>query len=254
MYIDTHCHLYLEPFESDMDSVIASAHNLEVKKMLIPNIDMDSIRGMHFLCERYPDSCYPMMGLHPCEVKENYKNILDQMILLFDQRKYIAVGECGLDYYWDKTYIIQQAEALQIQIQWAKEKKLPIVLHTRDSINDTLEIIEKAQDGQLSGVFHCFSGSIEQAQRIINAGFKISMGGVITYKNVQLEKVLLDIGLDHIMLETDAPFLSPAPHRGKRNSPEYIPIIAQRIAEIVQMPKAEIAAITTRNAYQLFQL
>jgi len=253
--IDTHTHLYAEQFDEDRDIVIQNAINSGVQKLLLPNIDLTSIEGMHQLVNDYPENCYPMMGLHPCSVDQNYKDVLTEMKNLLDTRNYIAVGEIGMDLYWDKTYINEQADALKIQIEWAKSKQLPIVIHVRDAFDEIFEIIDPLNDDKLSGVFHCFTGNKEQADKIINYGqFKLGLGGVLTFKNSGLDKVITEIDTQHLILETDSPYLSPTPHRGKRNESQYVNLVASKLAEIKELSITEIDSITTLNTEEVFNL
>lgn len=259
--IDTHCHLYYNPFDEDRDSMLQNAMKAGVQKFLLPNVDADSIPLMHQLCEQYPQNCFAMMGLHPCSVKENYlqdlawvEQYLFQQSSPFSFSKFVAVGEIGLDYYWDKTFIAQQKDAFRKQIQWAKQLQLPIAVHARDSLDDILQIIEEEQDGTLKGVLHCFTGNIQQAQKGIDLGFYLGIGGVVTFKNSGLDKVVEQISLKYLVLETDAPYLSPVPFRGKRNESAYIKIIAEKLSQIKQVTLNEISAVTTENAIKLFKL
>ncbi|GIV44739.1 MAG: TatD family hydrolase [Bacteroidia bacterium] len=253
-FIDTHTHLFDEQFQKDIDIVIQNAKNANLKACFLPNVDEQTIPAMMSLAQKYPHFCYPMLGLHPCSVKENYQEVLDNMFALFQKYTFWGIGETGLDYYWDKTYIHQQKNALIIQAEWAKEKHLPLILHTRDAMYDTIQIIKSCQNGNLKGIFHCFSGSYEQAKEILKLGFLLGIGGVVTYKNTKLPETLSKIPLEFIVLETDAPYLSPVPYRGKRNESAYIPIIAQKLSEIYSLSVQEIAEITTHNAQKLFNL
>lgn len=251
-FIDTHTHLFDEQFHQDIDQVILNAQKAHVKACLLPNVDQETIQPMISLAQKYPNYCLPMIGLHPCSVNENFQEILNKIYLLLNKYKFWGIGETGLDYYWDKTYIKQQKIALQIQAEWAKEKNLPLILHTRDAMYDTIQIIKNCQNGKLKGIFHCFSGSYEQAKEIIKLGFYLGIGGVVTYKNTKLPETLSKIPLDYIVLETDSPYLSPVPYRGKRNESAYIPIIAQKLADIYQCSIEKIAEVTTTNAQNLF--
>jgi len=222
--------------------------------MLLPNIDSQTIQPMLDLCAAFPENIFPMMGLHPTDVKENYSDELEIVKNHLEKGGYYAVGEIGIDLYWDKTRLKEQQDALIRQIQMAKYFNLPIVLHVRDSFDEVFEIIDAHADNKLKGVFHCFTGTIKQAERIINWGFKLGIGGVLTYKNSGLDLVVKDIPLDHVILETDAPFLTPKPFRGKRNESAYIKYIAQKLAEIKNLPIEEIAELTTCNAMELFKI
>ncbi len=251
-FIDTHTHLFDEQFHQDIDIVIQNAQNAQLEVCFLPNVDEETILSMMKLAKKYPSFCYPMLGLHPCSVKENYEDVLKKMYVFFNEYTFWGIGETGLDYYWDRTYVKEQKEALVIQAEWAKEKKLPLILHTRDAMYETIEVIKNCQDGNLKGIFHCFSGSYEQAKEIMKLGFLMGIGGIVTYKNTKLPEILSKIPLDFIVLETDSPYLSPVPYRGKRNEPAYIPLIAQKLAEIYHCSIEKIADVTTFNAKKLF--
>lgn len=251
--IDTHTHLYSTEFDADREAIINAAIQNGVHKMFLPNVDIDSISGMHDLAKKFPKNCFPMMGLHPCSVKENWESDLQVIKTWLDEEKYCAVGEIGIDLYWDKSTLEFQKKAFRTQIQWAKEKKLPIVIHVREAFNETFEIVDELNDENLTGVFHCFSGNLDQAKHIINyGGFKLGIGGVVTFKNGGLDKVLPEIDLEHLVLETDSPYLAPAPYRGKRNESSYLKIIATRLAELKGVDLKTVDEVTTKNALQLF--
>ncbi len=252
-YIETHAHIYSTKFDPDRDQVIQDIKDAGIERLYMPNVDVESIGAMLACEERYPDLCIPMMGLHPCDVKDDYPKQLAVMEDWLNKRPFAAVGEIGLDLYWDKTFFEQQKEALRVQINWAKERGLPIVLHCRDSIDETIAIVKDEHDGKLKGVFHCFTGTLDQARQIIELGFLLGIGGVVTYKNGGLDKVLPEISLDHLVLETDAPYLAPVPNRGKRNSPAYLPIIAEKIGDLLHLSKEEVALKTKQNALNLFR-
>ena len=257
LIIDTHTHIYLEDFDPDIEDAIQRAEKIGVKYFMLPNIDSTSIAQVKKLHAKFPASCFPMMGLHPCSVKENFKGelkIAEEELFNNSEIKYYGVGECGLDYYWDKTFILQQKEALHIQSKWAKDLNLPIILHTRDSMDDGIELIKGEQNGKLKGIFHCFGGTIEQAQQIIDLGFLMGIGGVLTYKKSGLDEVLKNIDLKYLVLETDAPYLTPVPFRGKRNEPAYLEYILTRLAEVKNCTKEEVAKITSENAMNLFRI
>jgi TatD DNase family protein len=253
-FIDTHAHLYLKEFDEDRDQMIQRALNSKVDKIILPNIDLDSLPSVLDLADRFPTICYPAIGLHPCDVKLNYKEILSTMEQEMNSPKYIAIGETGTDAYWDTTFWQEQLDAFSIQLEWSKTINKPIIIHSRETIDQNIDLVSKHQDGRLKGIFHCFTGTIEQASKIIDLGFYIGIGGVITYKKSGLKEVLLELGINNIVLETDAPFLSPVPNRGKRNESAYIPIIADYISESMQIPIEEISRITTENARKVFQL
>lgn len=253
MYVDTHAHLYSDQFKDDLDLVVKRCIDVDVRKVLLPNIDSDTVEGMFGLCDSYPDLFYPMVGLHPCSVKEDYKKELDKLEAYLSDDRVIAIGEIGTDLYWDKSFIDQQKDALGIQISWAKAQSLPIVLHCRDSLDITIDIIEEAQDGHLTGVFHCFGGTIEQAKRIIDLGFYIGIGGVSTFKKSGgIREMIGNVALSNILLETDAPYLSPHPNRGKRNESSYIPLIGSIVAESHAVDIEVVAKVTTENVLKLF--
>ena len=255
MYIiDTHTHLYSESFDEDRTAMIERAIEEGVQKMLLPNIDVDSIEPMYALCKQFPRNCFPMMGLHPGYINEKWEENLAIVKQHLFERDNIAVGEIGMDLYWDKTFKNEQAQAFRIQIEWAKELKLPIVIHARDAFDEIFEIVDELNDSTLSGVFHCFTGNLEQAKRIENyGGFKIGIGGVLTYKKSGLEDVVKEIPLDVLVLETDSPYLPPTPFRGKRNESAYINYVAEKLAEIKGVSVEELAKITTKNAENLFK-
>ena len=250
--IDTHCHLYSEEFLSDIDNVIERATNEGVQKFYLPGIDSTSIDAMLHLEERFKNKCFAMMGLHPCYVKENYKQELDIVQQWLAKRKFAAVGEIGLDFYWDKTFATEQYEAFRIQMEWAIAYNNPIVIHTRNAMQETINLVKEYVPKGIRGIFHCFSGSYESAQEIINAGFYLGIGGVLTYKNAGLAEVLQKIDLKHLVLETDAPYLTPVPFRGKRNESSYLKYVVTKLAEAKGVPVEEVAAITTANAEKIF--
>lgn len=251
--IDTHTHLYSKDFDEDRDDVISSAISSGVDKFFLPNIDLESIKGMQALTEKYPNNCYQMMGLHPCSVDRDYKNVLSQMRTYLDEQKYIAVGEIGMDLYWDKTLQIEQADALKIQVEWAKEMNLPIVIHVRDAFDELFEVLDPLNDDNLTGVFHCFTGDFEQASKVLSyGGFKLGLGGVLTFKNSGLDKVVEKLDMNHFVLETDSPYLAPTPNRGKRNQSSYTKLVAEKLASIKQIDLVEVDKITTQNALEVF--
>ena len=255
-FIDTHSHLYSNQFDEDRTQVINDAISSGVSTILLPNISSEYTKGMLELCDEFPKNCFPMMGLHPCDVNED--NIEAELLHVEQElakEKYIAVGEIGLDLYWDKTKLEIQKKAFTHQIELAKKHKLPIAIHVRDSFADAIEIIEKLNDENLRGVFHCFTGNVEDAQRVINLGsFYLGIGGVLTFKNSGLDKTIAAIELQNLILETDAPYLAPTPFRGKRNESKYIVNIADKLAEVHQIKIEDVAKITTLNAKKLFGL
>ena len=255
-FIDTHTHLFASEFKDDIDIVVKNAINSGVSKMLLPNIDSSTTNNMLQLCNKYPQHCFPMIGLHPCSVK---KDNIDKEILhveeMLNKNKFIAIGEIGLDLYWDKSSLSYQKIAFESQIKLAKKYQLPIVIHVRDSFNEAIEIVEKLNNENLSGVFHCFTGNIQEAERIINLqNFYLGIGGVVTFKNGGINKIINQISLDNIILETDSPYLTPTPFRGKRNESKYLVNIAQKMSEIYEIDINEIANKTSSNAINLFKI
>lgn len=254
MYIvDTHTHLYLEDFKTDIEQVIERAQKEGIQKFYLPNIDSSSIDDMLQLEEQFPNMCIAMMGLHPCSVKENYKEELQLVEQWLGKRTFAAVGEIGLDYYWDKTFIPQQKEAFQLQMQWALQYNIPVVIHSRDSLQDCIDMVKQNQNGKLCGIFHCFGGSMDEAKQIMDLNFLMGIGGVVTYKKAGLAELLAYIPLSSLVLETDAPYLTPVPFRGKRNEPSYIKYVAEKIAEAKNASIEEVITATTANAQTLFQ-
>lgn len=252
--IDTHTHLYHKQFDGDRSEIIKHAIQLGVKKFFLPNIDTDSISGMQALTQEFPSVCYAMYGLHPGNLEDNYQEQLNSIheILLKNKETAIAVGEIGLDLFWRKDNLPQQLDAFEQQINWALELNLPIVIHSRDALVECLELVEKYSSKGLRGVFHCFGGSVEEANRIFNAGFYVGIGGTSTYKTSTLADVLRVINRERVILETDAPFLPPVPHRGKRNEPSFLPLVANLISACWGLTVRETAEITTSNALTLF--
>lgn len=251
-FTDTHAHIYSPKFDGDRDEVISRSVQNGVQKIYMPNINVESIDQMLDAESKYPSICIPMMGLHPCDVKKDFDKELYVMEEWLGKRSFSAIGETGLDLYWDKTFFEEQKESLRIHINWAKQKKLPIILHCRESMDETIEIIREEKTTELKGIFHCFSGSLEQAREIIDLGFLLGIGGVSTYKNGGLDKVFPEISLEHVVLETDSPFLAPVPFRGKRNSPEYIPVIAERLSFLTGKTMQEVSTITEQNSQNIF--
>lgn len=259
MLIDTHAHLYAEEFDNDRETMISRAFEKGVTKIFLPNIDSASIPGMLDLAEKLPGNCFPMMGLHPCYVTKNYQNDLEVVASWLKKAgspggtRFYAVGEIGIDLYWDKTFFAEQQDAFRQQILLAKEYSLPIVIHTRSSFNECYDIVKELNDDSLTGIFHCFSGNTEEALQVISlGGFKLGIGGVVTFKNSGLDKVVSEIGLEHLVLETDAPYLAPVPHRGKRNESAYISIVAEKVASIKGITPGEVEEVTTENAMEVF--
>jgi TatD DNase family protein len=255
IFIDTHTHLFSPSFNEDRTDAVQRAINAGVDKLLLPNIDVDSISSMYDLCNQFPNNCFPMMGLHPGSVDEHWERNLEVIKEHLFTRNNLAVGEIGMDLYWDKTFQDAQAQAFRQQISWAKELKLPIIIHAREAFEEIFDIVDELNDDSLRGIFHCFTGTLEQAQKIQEyGGFMLGLGGVLTYKKSGLDEVVKDIPLDMIVLETDSPYLPPTPHRGKRNESAYLIHIAEKLAEIKQMKLTEVAEITTANARRMFNL
>lgn len=255
MFIDTHAHLYVEQFDEDRDEMVKRAIDNGVSKLFLPNIDIASIPKMEQMVKDYPGVCYSMIGIHPCDVVQDWAKQLQEMKSYYKKGHHIAIGEIGIDLYWDKSLQKEQTEAFRAQIQWAKEEKLPIVIHARDSFDEIFEVVDQENDEHLFGVFHCFTGTEEQARKIIDyGGFKMGIGGVVTFKNSGVDKAIQNIDLSHFILETDAPYLAPAPYRGKRNESAYIPLIAKKLSDIYAVSEEEIGRITTQNALNLFNI
>ncbi|MDB4595431.1 TatD family hydrolase [Flavobacteriaceae bacterium] len=252
--IDTHTHLYLNQFKEDIDDVIARAKESGVQKFIFPAIDSSHFNDMHNLKDKYPNSIYLMTGLHPTDVKENYKDELNFVVNTLKTNNYVAIGEIGIDLYWEKSFLKQQQEAFEFQIRLAVKHDLPIVIHCREAFNEIFEILDKENCDKLSGVFHCFTGTFEEAQRAIDLGFVLGIGGVVTFKNGRIDKFLHKIDLKNIVLETDSPYLAPVPFRGKRNESSYIIYVLEKLSEIYGISKEKIAEITSKNAEKVFRL
>ena len=249
---DTHTHLYSEEFEQDRSEMIQRAINAGVSRFFIPAIDSSCTQSMYELEQNYPDNVFLMMGLHPTYVKENYLEELNHVKSELTKRKFYAIGEIGIDLYWDKTHLPQQQDAFRTQIQLAKKYKLPIVIHCRDAFDEIFEILEQEKSSDLFGVFHCFTGTYDQALQAISYNMKLGIGGVVTFKNGKIDQFLNQIDINHIVLETDSPYLSPIPYRGKRNESSYIINVVHKLAEIYHVSSEEIARITTENAKDIF--
>ena len=252
--IDTHTHLYLKQFNDDVDMVIARSINSGIDKFIFPAIDSSHVQEMHDLQKKYPSNIHLMSGLHPVYVKENYKEELDLVVQSLDNHNYVAIGEIGIDLYWDKTFLKQQQEAFEFQIRLAISNDLPIVIHCREGFDEIFEILDSEKCTKLRGVFHCFTGTLDQANRAIKLGFKLGIGGVVTFKNGGLDKFINQINLQHLVLETDAPYLSPVPFRGKRNESSYITYVLSKLSELYEISEIEIAKATTKNAIKIFNL
>jgi len=251
-WIDTHCHLFASDFDADRSEVITRALDKNITQMMLPNIDMESIPAMMELAKLFPLHCKPMMGLHPCSVKDDFSEILARMKNEIQRGDFYGVGETGVDLYWETKTRDIQIEAFEEQINWGKEFKLPVIIHSRESLDLNIDIISNQQDGSLKGIFHCFGGDYDQAMRIYSLGFKIGIGGVLTFKKSGLDELLRRLPLEMIVLETDAPYLAPVPHRGKRNEPSYLLLVAEKAAGSLNIPIEELANATTRNAQEVF--
>jgi TatD DNase family protein len=252
MLVDTHIHLDQEDYKNDLPEVISGANEKDVGLMLVPNVDSSTSETVLNVCSAFPDSCFPMMGLHPTSVKENYTDELEHIEKILYKHQFIAVGEIGIDLYWDKTFFKEQEIVFIRQMEIARELKLPAVIHSRKSLEEILQIIKKNNLGDIPAVFHCYPGSVEQAKQLTGAGYFLGIGGVVTFKNAHMAEVVRQMPLEFILLETDGPYLAPVPFRGKRNEPSYISIIAQKVAEIKEITLHEVAEATTSNAKKLF--
>jgi TatD DNase family protein len=252
MFIDTHCHLYLQEFDEDRSAMLQRAMDKGVQRFYLPGIDSDVIDSMLKMEKDHPLKCFPMMGLHPCSVKNNYQEQLAIIADWLSKRSFVAVGEIGLDFYWDKTFMEQQYDAFGQQMEMALKHNIPIVIHSRDAMKECIDTVKPFAKKGLKGIFHCFGGSKENAQEIIAMGFYLGIGGVITYKKSGLADVIKNISLEHIVLETDAPYLTPVPFRGKRNESSYISYVAEKIAEVKNISVEEVAAKTSNNADKVF--
>ncbi|MDI9320867.1 MAG: TatD family hydrolase [Phycisphaerales bacterium] len=251
--VDTHTHLYDEEAVELQDAHIRRAIEAGVLKMYMPNCDSGTIERMLQIAQCFPDNCYPMMGLHPCYVKDNYLEELAVVEAQLSKNNFVGVGEIGLDFYWDRTYAIQQRHAFEQQIDWALQYELPIIIHSRSATKECIDIVRKKQKGNLVSIFHCYSGTLEEAREIVDLGGYLGIGGVVTYKKTNLPEILHSISIQNIVLETDAPYLSPVPYRGKKNESTYLPIIGQKVAEVYQISLQEVAEQTTLNAQKIFR-
>lgn len=254
MLTDTHTHLYYETDAEKLTLLMQRCFDSQVKRLFLPNVDIDSIAQIDALVNKYPNNCFAMAGLHPCEVRENYEEVLDQICESIVDRQIYAIGEIGIDLHWDKTTLEIQKIAFREQINWAKDLDLPIVIHCREAFDEIFEVLEAEKDEKLRGVFHCFTGNLEQANRAIALGFYLGIGGVVTYKKSGLDEVLKDVPLSRIVLETDSPYLAPVPFRGKPNESSYLVYIAEKLTEIYQVSVGEIAKVTTANSVSIFNI
>ncbi|MDN3550365.1 TatD family hydrolase [Mucilaginibacter aquaedulcis] len=249
---DTHTHQYYETIAHKRAAFMERCLSNNINRLFLPNVDIASVSLMFDLVRAYPEQCFAMLGLHPCSVKENWQQELNSIRDAHQQNKIYAIGEIGIDLYWDKTFLKEQIDAFRQQINWAKSLKLPIVIHCRDAFNEVYEVLQQEQDENLRGIFHCFTGTVEQAHKITGLGFYLGIGGVVTYKNSGLDKVVAEIDLKHIVLETDSPYLTPVPFRGKPNESSYLIYIAQKVAELHQTTVETVASITTENSIKVF--
>jgi len=252
MLTDSHTHLYLKDFHDDLNMVIENALNNKVDRFMLPNIDDTTILSLLDLHKKDPSVFFPMLGLHPCSVKKNFIKKLEELYEYIDKYPFIGIGEIGMDLYWDNTFIEEQKEALAIQINWSKKHNLPIVIHSRNSFKEIYSVVSKEKTDNTTGVFHCFSGTYQDALDIIDMGFYLGIGGVITFKNSNLCEIIKKVDLKHLVLETDAPYLAPHPMRGKRNEPKFLLLIANKIAELKNTSVELVAEITTQNTNHLF--
>ena len=252
MFVDTHSHIYSEEFSTDRNDVIDRAMSAGINKIILPNIDSSTIKSMLDLADSNPLLFIPLIGLHPTSVKEDFRKELQIIEYWFEKRKFSGIGEIGIDLYWDKTFINEQIEAFKIQIGWARKRRIPIVIHVRDSFQEVFEVLQQEKQESLKGVFHSFTGNADQAEQVIDLGFKIGIGGIVTFKNSGLDTIVRQIDLRHILLETDSPWLAPVPNRGRRNESAFITAVASKIAMLHETSIEEVGRITTQNAQQLF--
>ncbi|HPK09365.1 MAG TPA: TatD family hydrolase [Saprospiraceae bacterium] len=251
IFVDTHAHIYSEEFKNDLDDIISRAKDANILEIFMPNVDLSTISLMNDVNARYPN-CHCMMGLHPCSVEPDYQSVLKEIQRIFKESSYVGIGEVGIDLYWEKKYFEEQKKAFQYQIDWARDTNLPVIIHSRESLDITIEMIENSQNGNLSGIFHCFTGDESQASKIMDAGFYLGIGGVVTYKNSELIHVLRKVGIDKVVLETDAPYLPPVPKRGKRNEPSYIEYILNFLCSELNLTKDYLSNITMSNVKKIF--
>ncbi|MGC9352420.1 MAG: TatD family hydrolase [Mariniphaga sp.] len=252
MLIDTHAHIYSEDFLHDVDEVLQRAYDNDVKKIVLPNIDSGSVKRLLDLADAYPHLCFPLMGLHPTSVAADYREELEAVEYWLEKRKFYGIGEIGIDLHWERTFLNEQQDAFRYQVKLAKSYRLPIIIHVRDSFDEVFSIVKEEQDGNLKGIFHCFTGTGEEAKKIIDQGFLLGIGGVVTFKNSDLASVIQNVSLQNIVIETDAPYLTPVPKRGKRNESAYLVYVAQTLAKVFDTSVNEVAEITSENARSLF--
>lgn len=254
LFTDTHTHLYYETDEEKLELLMQRCFDNDVKRLFLPNVDLASIPKIDHLVNKYPDNCFAMAGLHPCDVKEDYELVLDEICESIVDRQIYAIGEIGIDLHWDKTTLEIQQIAFKEQIKWAKDLELPIVIHCREAFDEIFAVLEEEKDEKLRGILHCFTGNLEQAKKAIDLGFDLGIGGVVTYKNSGLDAVLKDIPLAHIVLETDSPYLAPVPFRGKPNESSYLIHVAEKLSDIYGLSLEEIASVTTENSKRIFNI
>jgi len=252
IFTDTHIHLYADEFSGELDSLIGAASLKNIGRFFIPNVDAVTMDPLFDICRNYPGKCFPMLGLHPCSIDAGYKEALAVIRNRAEKEKITAVGEIGIDLYWDKTFAREQEEAFVIQLGWAKEWDLPVVIHSREATDEIIALISANQHLNPRGIFHCFSGNLEQARKIISMGFYLGIGGVLTFKNAGLDQVISQIDPEHIVLETDAPYLAPVPNRGKRNEPAFLYLVAEKLATLKKMKLEDVADLTTQNSIKVF--
>ncbi|MBY0424323.1 MAG: TatD family hydrolase [Cytophagales bacterium] len=252
-FIDTHAHIYQDDFDPDLMDLVDRTLEAGIYKVVLPNVDIESLAPMKNRNEQYPELFKMAVGLHPCYVKEDYENQLKQLWEAANQWPIAAIGEIGLDYHWDLTFKKEQHQALEIQLDWAKKLNKPVLLHCRESMSDVIQLVKPFASQGVSGIFHCFSGTLEEAEEIIDMGFYLGIGGTLTYKKSELPRILQKVGIKRVVLETDSPYLSPVPNRGKRNEPAWVALVASKLAEIMDLSLEEISSITTQNANEVFQ-
>lgn len=249
---DTHTHIYYQAESPELELQMKRCLDNGIDRLFLPNVDLKSVKLIKETVAAYPDNCFPMLGLHPCSVQQDFQSVIEELKKESNHTKVYAIGEIGLDLYWDKSTLDIQKEAFRIQVQWAKKLNLPIVIHCREAFNELFELLEELKDDKLRGIFHCFTGTTEQAKQAIDYGFYLGIGGVVTFKNAGLDKVVKEIDLKHIVLETDSPYLAPVPFRGKNNESSYLKYVAEKVAEIHQISIDELATITTQNSVNIF--
>lgn len=254
MLIDTHAHIFSEEFLNDVDEVLQRAYDNDVKKIILPNIDSGSVKRLLDLTDAYPHLCFPLIGIHPSSVAADYREELDTVEYWLGKRKFYGIGEIGIDLYWDRSFFNEQQDAFRYQLKLAKSNNLPVVIHVRESFDEIYSVVKEEQDGNLTGIFHCFTGTESEAKKILDLGFLLGIGGVVTFNNNNLSDVIKNIAVQNMVLETDAPYLTPVPKRGKRNESAYLIYVAQAVAKIYDLSVSDIAEITSENARRLFKI